>query len=55
MARGELLDERLTHSVIGAFYEVYNTLGFGFLEQLYSTASYKATKSYVRAVRAVTD
>ena len=38
MPRGELLEERLTHSVIGAFYDVYNTLGFGFLEQLYSAA-----------------
>ena len=38
MARGELLHERLTHSVIGAFFEVYNTLGFGFLEHLYVMA-----------------
>src|SRR6478672_11060550 len=38
MARGELIHERLTHSVIGAFFEVYNTLGFGFLEQVYLDA-----------------
>lgn len=38
MARGELISERLTHSVIGAFYEVYNTLKFGLLEQLYLAA-----------------
>jgi GxxExxY protein len=38
MARGELIDERLTHSVIGAFYEVYNTLGCRFLEHLYENA-----------------
>lgn len=38
MARGELLEERITHSVIGAFFEVYNTLGFGFLEHLYVNA-----------------
>jgi GxxExxY protein len=38
MARGELIEERLTHSVIGAFFEVYNTLGFGFLEHLYVLA-----------------
>jgi len=38
MAVGELLEARLTHSVIGAFYEVYNALGFGFLEHLYDTA-----------------
>jgi GxxExxY protein len=35
MAIGELIEERLTYSVIGAFYEVYNTLGFGFLEHVY--------------------
>ena len=33
-----LVQERLTHSVIGAFYEVYGTLGFGFLEHLYVLA-----------------
>lgn len=38
MARNELLEERLTHSIIGAFYEVYNTLGYGFLEHLYTNA-----------------
>ena len=35
MAIGELIEERLTYSVIGAFFEVYNTLGFGFLEHVY--------------------
>jgi GxxExxY protein len=38
MARGELFEERLTHSVIGTFFEVYNTLGFGFLEHIYVMA-----------------
>jgi GxxExxY protein len=38
MARRELIEERLTHSVIGAFFEVYNTLGFGFLEMVYVMA-----------------
>jgi GxxExxY protein len=33
-----LIDEPLTRSVIGAFYEVYNVLGFGLLEQLYAAA-----------------
>lgn len=28
----------LTHSVIGAYFEVYNTLGYGFLEHVYATA-----------------
>ena len=34
----ELIAEHLTESVIGAFYEVYNALGFGFLEQVYMAA-----------------
>jgi GxxExxY protein len=33
-----LIEEALTESAIGAFYEVYNTLGFGFLEHIYITA-----------------
>jgi len=33
-----LIEERLTHSVIGAFFEVYKTLGFGFLEHNYALA-----------------
>jgi GxxExxY protein len=38
MAIRELIEARLTHSVIGAFFEVYNTLGPGFLESVYSKA-----------------
>jgi GxxExxY protein len=38
MAQGELIHKRLTHSVIGAFFDVYNGLGFGFLEAVYTTA-----------------
>jgi GxxExxY protein len=38
MAVSELIEERLTHSVIGAFYDVYDTLGYGFLEYLYKNA-----------------
>lgn len=40
MARshGGLLEEALTESVIGAFYDVYNTLGPGFLEHVYAAA-----------------
>jgi GxxExxY protein len=33
-----LVEETLSGSVIGAFYEVYNTLGFGFLEHIYVMA-----------------
>ena len=35
MARITLVHERLSYSVIGAFFEVYYTLGFGFLEHVY--------------------
>ena len=35
---GGLIEEALTHSVIGAFLKVYNTLGFGFLEHVYAGA-----------------
>jgi GxxExxY protein len=38
MSNHQLIEERLTESVIGAFYEVYNALGFGFLEQVYMMA-----------------
>lgn len=33
-----LIEGALTHSVIGAFFEVYNELGFGFMERVYSLA-----------------
>jgi GxxExxY protein len=33
-----LLEEELTRDVIGAFYEVYNALGYGFLEHVYVRA-----------------
>jgi GxxExxY protein len=33
-----LIEEALTHSVIGAFFEVYGALGFGFLEHIYALA-----------------
>ncbi len=38
MPADELLHEALTRSIIGAFYEVYNKLGYGFLEQVYANA-----------------
>jgi GxxExxY protein len=30
--------EHLTEQIIGAFYEVYNTLGYGYLEKVYENA-----------------
>jgi GxxExxY protein len=38
MAQGNLIEEALSKSVIGAFFEVYNTLGYGFLEHVYVMA-----------------
>src|SRR5688500_7549111 len=35
---GGLIEEALSSSVIAAFYEVYNNLGYGFLEHVYSLA-----------------
>jgi hypothetical protein len=33
--RVDLIHAELTETVIGAFYEVYNELRYGFLEQIY--------------------
>jgi GxxExxY protein len=38
MTATELLERETTHSVVGAFYEVFNTLGYGFLENVYRDA-----------------
>jgi GxxExxY protein len=34
----QLLEEELTHAIIGGFYAVYNRLGYGFREYIYSVA-----------------
>lgn len=41
----KLTHERLTYSVIGAFFEVYYTLGFGFLEHVYVAALTRELRS----------
>ena len=38
MQKNDLICFDLTRSIIGAFYEVYNTLGYGFLEHVYVAA-----------------
>jgi GxxExxY protein len=38
MTKNELLHERLTEEIIGAFYDVYNALGYGFVEKVYTSA-----------------
>ena len=34
----EILHKDLTETIIGAYYNVYNTLGYGFLEKVYETS-----------------
>jgi GxxExxY protein len=36
--RPDLIEKELTSTIIGAFYYVYNQLGYGFLEKIYSEA-----------------
>ena len=38
MTANALFERETTYHVIGAFYEVYNTLGYGFLEHVYRDA-----------------
>src|SRR5688572_12210229 len=38
MPRSDLIEEELTRSVINTFFDVYNTLGFGFFEHVYALA-----------------
>jgi GxxExxY protein len=37
-ARPELVEKDLSYVIVGCFYWVYNTLGFGFLESVYARA-----------------
>ena len=45
-----LIEEQLTQSVIGAFFDVYNALGFGFLEQVYTMALERELRTRGHAV-----
>lgn len=38
MQKQHLIHEQITRSIIGAFYAVYNALGYGFLENVYVRA-----------------
>ena len=38
MGENDLAHHELTRAIIGAFYDVHSTLGYGFLESLYSAA-----------------
>jgi GxxExxY protein len=46
-----LLEQPLTHSVIGAFFEVYNQLGYGFVERLYVRAMDEELRARGHVVR----
>ncbi len=41
----ELLHEELTNVIIKTFYEVYNELGYGFLEKVYQNSLYLELKN----------
>jgi GxxExxY protein len=50
--RQQLHHERLTKQVIEAFYDVYNTLGPGFLESVYQTSMvYELARRDIEATR----
>src|SRR5262249_8650213 len=42
----EFLHEDLTERIIGVFYEVYNELGYGFLESVYHKAMAQALRQH---------
>jgi GxxExxY protein len=48
-----MLHEEITGAIIGSFYGVYNTLGFGFLEKVYENAlaHYKSLTQRIRLIR----
>ncbi|WP_020601542.1 GxxExxY protein [Spirosoma spitsbergense] len=49
---GELLRKDLTDSIIKTYYDVYNELGYGFLEKVYQNAMYLELKRIGFAVEA---
>ena len=47
-----MIEEELTSQIIKAFYKVYNTLGYGFLEKVYENALFLELKEMGFDVRA---
>jgi GxxExxY protein len=41
----EILHKELSESILKVFYDVYNELGYGFLEKVYQNAMYLELKS----------
>jgi GxxExxY protein len=50
MIKTNLLERETTNTIIGAFFEVYNTLGFGFLENVYTLALERELRARGRKV-----
>jgi hypothetical protein len=49
------LHEQITEAIIGAFYDVYNELGYGFLESVYErVADDRFGRSWFEGLAAVT-
>ena len=46
----ELKHKDITDKIISSFYEVYNELGFGFLESIYETALFIVLKDQGLAI-----
>jgi GxxExxY protein len=52
MRNVELIERETTETIIGAFFEVYNGLGFGFMEHVYSLAlEYELTERGCQVTR----
>lgn len=45
MEMNELLHKELTGAILKLYYEVYNELGYGFLERVYQNAMYYELKA----------
>src|SRR3954468_12436519 len=50
MPDNQLIEEQLTRSAIGAFYAVYNALGYGFFEHVYMIALERELRARGHAV-----
>jgi GxxExxY protein len=49
-----MLHEKITSQILGAFYTVYNTLGYGFLEKVYENSlAYELKKRGLKAEQCV--
>jgi GxxExxY protein len=50
MTRSDFREQKVLHSIIGSFYEVYNNLGYGFLERAYELALQRELKARSHSV-----